>query len=158
MHQHHRGLGSVGLALAAHTLGMFALSPVTGWLADRRGSVPVMAAGLATLAASAVLVAATPQDRTLVWVSALFLLGYGWNLAFVGGSGHLAGDLPADERARVEGAVDAAVWGFAAVASLGSVAMLSVGGYVLIAAASLALLAPAAIVLARRSTPEQAVI
>lgn len=147
MHQHHRGLGSVGVALAAHTLGMFALSPLTGWVLDRRGSAPVMAAGLVTLAASAVLVAATRPDRTVLWAAALFLLGYGWNLAFVGGSAHLAGDLPPEERARLEGTVDAAVWGFAALASLGSLAMLAGGGYTLVAAASLALLAPAAIVL-----------
>jgi MFS family permease len=44
MHLHGRGLGAVGVALSAHTLGMFALSPVTGRLLDRVGPRPVMLA------------------------------------------------------------------------------------------------------------------
>src|SRR6185437_12921367 len=50
MHHHGQGLGAVGLVLSAHTLGMFALSPVTGRLVDRFGARPVLVAGLAALA------------------------------------------------------------------------------------------------------------
>ena len=34
--------GSVGLVIGGHTFGMFALSPFTGWLADRYGRLPVL--------------------------------------------------------------------------------------------------------------------
>ena len=34
------GLGIVGLVIGAHTLGMFAVSPLTGWFADRFGQLP----------------------------------------------------------------------------------------------------------------------
>jgi predicted naringenin-chalcone synthase len=70
---------------------------------------------------------------------ALFLLGYGWNLCFVGGSGRLARDLPEPVRPHVEGAVDAAVWTIAAAASLLSTVVLSAGGYAVLAWASCAL-------------------
>jgi MFS family permease len=76
-HHHGQGLRVLGLMLSAHTLGMFALSPVTGWWIDRSGPKPVMLAGLATVAGSA-LVVAGPSGMT--FTPALFLLGYGWNL------------------------------------------------------------------------------
>ncbi|TDE28967.1 MFS transporter [Actinomadura sp. 6K520] len=137
MHMHGHGLGAVGMALSAHTLGMFALSPVTGRLADRFGSRPVIIAGLLTLALSTALAAVATGD--LGRPVALFLLGYGWNLCFVGGSGRLARDLPEPVRPHVEGAVDAAVWTIAAAASLLSTVVLSAGGYAVLAWASCAL-------------------
>jgi MFS family permease len=152
MHQHGHGLGAVGAVLSAHTLGMFALSPLTGRLVDRLGARPVLAAGLAALAAASGAVAAGPGD-TVFRSAALFLLGYGWNLCFVGGSTALAATVPLTERARVEGTVDAAVWGLAAVAGLLSTAVLATGGYaVLTAGAGLLVLLPAATLL----TPAQA--
>jgi MFS family permease len=141
MHMHGHGLGAVGATLSMHTLGMFALSPLTGRLFDRVGARPVVLAGLFSLAVSALLAAALPADDTVLRAGALFLLGYGWNLCFVGGSGLLARDLPTTERARVEGAVDAAVWSIAAAASLASTLLLSAGGYAALAALSCVLLA-----------------
>jgi MFS family permease len=137
MHMHGEGLGAVGMTLSAHTLGMFALSPVTGRLFDRFGARPVIVGGLCVLALSTGLaaVAAGAAGRPV----ALFLLGYGWNLCFVGGSGRLARDLPESERPHVEGAVDAAVWMVAAAASLLSTVVLSAGGYAALAWTSCAL-------------------
>ncbi|WP_406036386.1 MFS transporter [Micromonospora sp. NBC_00898] len=150
MHLHHQELGAVGMALSAHTLGMFALSPLTGWLLDRVGSRPVMFAGLLTLAIATALAATTPHSQALLHVAALFLLGYGWNLCFIGGSGRLASGLPAAERAQVEGAVDAAVWAVAATASLASTAVLSTGGYTLLAGLAGSLVALPAVALLNR--------
>ncbi|MGP3931201.1 MFS transporter [Nonomuraea sp. KM88] len=124
MHLHGDGLGAVGATLSAHTLGMFALSPVTGRLFDRFGARPVMLGGLLLLAFSAGTAAFAPVRPV-----GLFLLGYAWNLCFVGGSGRLARDLPDAERLHVEGAVDAAVWTVAAVAGLLSTVIMSAGGY-----------------------------
>jgi MFS family permease len=126
MHLHGEGLGSVGVMLAGHTMGMFALSPVTGRLVDRWGPRPVMFAGLLTLAASTAL---APMATAV----GLFLLGYGWNLCFVGGSSLLVRDLPETGRAQLEGAVDAAVWSIAAVAGLISTPLLSLGGFSVLA-------------------------
>lgn len=136
MHLHGDGLGTVGMTLSAHTLGMFALSPLTGRMTDRYGAHPVILAGLAVLALSTALAAVATGSPGRV--AALFLLGYGWNLCFVGGSARLARDLPEAERPHTEGAVDAAVWTVAAAASLLSTAVLSAGGYAVLAWASCA--------------------
>ncbi|WP_184886708.1 MFS transporter [Sphaerisporangium siamense] len=152
MRMHGHGLGSVGVALSAHTFGMFALSPLTGRLVDRLGTRPVMAAGLVTLLAAAFLAAtgdAHPWSRT----AGLFLLGYGWNLCFIGGSGGLARDLPQADRTRLEGEVDAVVWVVAAVAGQSATMILSTGGYGVLAAASAALVVLPAVLLLRAGRP-----
>jgi MFS family permease len=148
MHMHGEGLGAVGMMLSAHTFGMFAFSPVTGWLLDRAGARAVMFGGLCTLVVATVLAATTPEGDALLRTAALFLLGYGWNLCFVGGSGRLARDLPAAARPGVEGAVDAAVWSIAAAASLASTLILAAGGYATLAWTACALIVvPAALIL-----------
>jgi MFS family permease len=147
MHMHGQGLGPVGMTLSAHTFGMFALAPLTGRLLDRFGARPVMFAGLLTLAVAVAAVAVASESDAAVWTGALFLLGYGWNLCFVGGSGRLARDLPEPARTTVEGAVDAAVWSVAAVASLTSTMALSAGGYGTLAWVCGALLVPPAVLL-----------
>lgn len=126
MHMHGEGLGAVGVMLAGHTVGMFALSPVTGRLVDRAGPRPIMIAGLLTLAAATAI-------APVFTAFGLFVLGYGWNLCFVGGSGLLARDLPETGRAQLEGAVDAAVWSIAAAAVLISTPLLSLGGFTVLA-------------------------
>jgi len=144
MHLHHQSLGSVGYILSAHTLGMFAFAPLTGWLLDRIGAGPVMAAGVATLAGSAGLAASG-----VLPAGALFLLGVGWNFCFVGGSGRLAARLSTSEQAGVEGAVDGAVWGLAATAGFASTAVLAVGGFAALALAAGALVVIPAAILAQ---------
>ncbi len=151
MHMHGEGLGAVGMVLSMHTLGMFALSPLTGRLVDRLGARPVMLGGILVLALATCLAALTSGGHPVAWTGALFLLGYGWNLCFVGGSGRLARDLPEADRTRVEGTVDAAVWGVSASASLASTALLSADGYAALAGTAGALLViPAALLAAER--------
>ena len=61
----------VGLVISAHVFGMYALSPITGRLTDRFGSVPVIYAGMAVLAGAALLGAIAPADGGAI----LFLAG-----------------------------------------------------------------------------------
>jgi MFS family permease len=147
MHLHHHSLGSVGMIVSAHTLGMFAFAPLTGWLLDRVGAGPVMAAGVTVLAGSAGLAASG-----VLPAGALFLLGVGWNLCFVGGSGRLAAQLSTSDQAGVEGAVDGAVWGLAATAGFASTALLAVGGFATLALAAGALVVIPAAILAQVAT------
>ncbi|WP_433473188.1 MFS transporter [Spirillospora sp. CA-142024] len=151
MHMHGDGLAAVGMVLSAHTLGMFALSPVTGRLVDRLGPRPVILGGLLTLALSTALAAVATGSTGRP--AALFLLGYGWNLCFVGGSGLLARDLPEAERPHAEGAVDAAVWTIAAAASLLSTVVLSAGGYAVLAWTSCVAALAVALTQSRRREP-----
>lgn len=129
MHMHGYGLGWVGMTISAHTLGMFALSPLTGRMSDRLGARSVTRAGLLTLVVATGLTAVAPEQPGWLRPVALFLLGYGWNMCFVGGSSLLAKDLPESQRSHVEGSVDAAVWSLAALASTASTLVMAAAGY-----------------------------
>ena len=152
MTDHGHDLGAVGIVLSGHTFGMFGLSPISGHLTDRLGSVPVILSGLGVTAGAAILAAVAPPDGGLLLFIALFLLGYGWNLGYVAGSALLTQDLSLAERTRLQGLTDALIWSSAAAASLGSGLVVAAAGY-----ASLGLLGaglvvvPILLVLARRS-------
>jgi MFS family permease len=151
LHQHAHGLHTVGQVIAAHIVGMFALSPLSGRLADRHGGTRVVAAGLATLILSAALAIGASGHIGLLTI-AVTLLGYGWNLCFVGGSSLLAVSLPATVASRAEGHLDAVVWATSGVASLGAGALMAVGGYPLVAVVAAALIS-LPITIAARSGP-----
>jgi MFS family permease len=129
MDDHGHGLGAVGFVISAHTFGMFALAPISGWLTDRYGCVRVIYAGCAVLATAAVWSAVAPPDSETILAGALFLLGFGWNLGFVAGSTMLTGGVSLTERTRVQGITDALIWSTAATASLGSGVLVASAGY-----------------------------
>jgi predicted MFS family arabinose efflux permease len=129
MTEHGHSLGEVGIVLSAHTLGMFALSPVSGWLTDRLGAVRTIFLGSATLAVAALMAATAPPDGGLTLLVGLFLLGLGWSFGFVAGSALLAQHLELHERTRVQGVADALIWSSAAAASLGSGLIMATVGY-----------------------------
>jgi MFS family permease len=157
MTQHGHGLTAVGLVISAHTFGMFALSPLSGRLTDRYGSVAVVLSGLTVIAISAILAAAAPPDGGVVLFVALFLLGYGWNLGYVAGSTMLTTGLPLAERTRIEGVTDSLIWSSAAAASLGSGLVVAAASYAILGLIGAALvIVPVWIVLARRRAVETA--
>lgn len=126
---HGHGLGTVGVIISAHTLGMFAVSPITGLLADRLGRVPVIVTGHLILAVSALLAAVADPAASGVLTVALFLLGLGWNFSFVGGSALLSDGLLPALRVRRQGQGDSVVWVGGAVASLASGFVLAASSY-----------------------------
>jgi hypothetical protein len=130
---HGHGLDVVGWVLSAHLFGMFALAPLSGRIADRWGPRVTINAGLGVLALSAATALAAPTAHTSGLPVALFLLGYGWNLVFVGGSAQLSRDLAPETRSRLQGTVDAVVWSASALAGLGSGQLFAGGGYALVA-------------------------
>jgi len=144
-HQHGDGLGLLGVMLSAHTLGMFALAPVTGWWIDRAGSRPVMLAGLVLLLVSALLVAQGGPALT----PALFLLGYAWNLCYLGGSAQL---VAADQESKVE----SFIWAVAAFAAATSPWLFTLGGFPLLSVISAVLAVPLLVLVVRRPSPQVA--
>lgn len=132
LHAEGHGLETVGLVISAHTLGMFAFSPLSGRLTDRFGANAMILVGFSVLAVAGVVAALIPDSGVGLTIP-MFLLGVGWNLGFVAGSSLLASEAPLGDRARLQGASDALVWATAAVASFSS-------GYV-VATASFAFLA-----------------
>jgi MFS family permease len=151
LHIRHGGsdLGIVGLVMSAHTLGMFAFSPLTGKLADRFGRDRTVLAGMAVLALAAILAAAAPGHSTPHLVVALFLLGVGWNLGFVSASALLTVGFSPELRTRVQGRADSITWMSSATASLASGVFFEVTDYRILALAGLALLAIPTLVVTR---------
>lgn len=133
LHDHGHGLAVVGWVLSSHMIGMFALAPLSGRIADRWGGRVTIYCGIGTLVLAVTTAVAAPTAHTSGLPLALFLLGYGWNLVFVGGSSLLSRDLPAAERTQLQGVVDALVWGSSAIASLSAGPLFGGGGYVLVA-------------------------
>jgi len=129
MTSHHQGLAEVGIVLSGHTLGMYAFSPVSGWLTDRFGATRTVFLGAGVLALAAVMAAIAPADGGPVLLVAMFLLGLGWSFGYVAGSAMLSGELEVHERTRIQGVADSLIWSAAAGASLGSGLIVAVAGY-----------------------------
>lgn len=152
MTAHGHDLGAVGLVISGHTLGMYALSPLSGRLTDRVGPIPVILAGMAVSAVAAILAAVAPVDGGVLLFIALFLLGYGWNLGYVAGSALLTHGLSLAERTRLQGLTDGLIWTSAAAASLGSGVVVAAASYATLGLLGAALVVvPAMLVFARRS-------
>ncbi|MCP4358924.1 MAG: MFS transporter [Chloroflexi bacterium] len=105
-HNNHSS-NSISFVIMAHTLGMFGLSGVTGWLIDRYSRVPLIIAGAGILIAASIM---TPRSTEVLPLAiALFLLGLGWNFCFIAGSSLLTDSLAANERPRTQGASEVMV-------------------------------------------------
>jgi MFS family permease len=148
-HLNHAGHGDqvIGLVISAHTFGMFALAPVSGRLTRRFGTTPIIMAGFATLAVAGLLGALVPGDGGTGLMLPLFLLGFGWNMSFVAGSSLLASGEVSADRARLQGGVDAVVWGSGAVAGVAAGFVVELASYAIlcVAGAVLAVLLASAI-------------
>ena len=95
----------VGVTIALHVAGMYALSPLFGILADRRGRIPVVLLGQAMLAASLVIAIVAGETSAGVMV-ALVLLGTGWSAATVAGAALLTEASTVVQRPRRQGVSD----------------------------------------------------
>lgn len=112
--------------ISAHVLAMFGPAFFTGSLITRLGARPVVAAGLLILAgAGAVALTGVQIER---FGAALVLLGLGWNLAFIGSTAMLAQAHRPEERGRVQGMNDTAVFGGVFLASLASGGLMGCAG------------------------------
>ena len=96
----------VGLVISVHVAGMYALSPVVGWSADRYGRRPVIGAGVVLLLVACVVSGLAPADDVRLLGVGLFLLGLGWSCTLVAGSTLLVEATPPVERPSVQGASD----------------------------------------------------
>jgi len=95
----------IGLTVSLHTAGMYALSPLFGWLADRWGRIAVIVFGQLVLIAALVINALAPGEMTAVVVS-MVLLGVGWSASTVAASALLTESVTPEDRATVQGLSD----------------------------------------------------
>jgi MFS family permease len=106
MQHGHATLELIGLVISVHVAGMFAFSPVMGWLADRVGRVPVIAGGGVTLLVAVTLSGTSREGHSAGLTVGLFLLGLGWSACLVAGSTLLTEGVPAVDRPAAQGASD----------------------------------------------------
>ena len=127
MKAHEHPLTAVSLVISAHTLGMFAFSIISGRLTDRWGRGPVIILGSAVMILSCLM--AAPSISLVPLLAALFLLGLGWNFAYVAGSTLLADQLAPGERAKTQGCNDLLLNLAAAASQIGSGVIYASGGF-----------------------------
>jgi MFS family permease len=137
MKVHQHPLTAVSLVISAHTLGMYAFSIISGRMADRRGRGPVIILGLTVMILSCLM--AAPSVNLLPLAFALFLLGLGWNFAYVAGSTLLADQLSPGERAKTQGFNDLLLNLSSGASQVGSGVVYAAGGYGVMGMAAAAL-------------------
>lgn len=129
VHMDHQefSLGAIGIVVSIHIAGMYALSPVFGWMADRWGSGGVIAGGAGIFVLTIVLGvidAVAPESSMVLLSTALSLLGIGWSMFLIGGSSLLTASVPAHAKVPLQGASDSAM-------NLGGALMAAMAGTVL---------------------------
>jgi MFS family permease len=108
VHLRHHGasLTIVGFVISGHVAGMYALSPVMGWLTDKLGRIPTIGVGLAILAGAMTVAALAPDDAHGLTALALVMLGLGWSACLVAGSTLLSRSVPEEIRTSAQGLSD----------------------------------------------------
>lgn len=102
---HGASLELVGLTISLHVLGMYALSPVWGTLADRAGREVTIALGQVLLLAALLLLAVGAESE--LWVAVgLVMIGLGWSAASVAGATLISESVDVTGRARIQGRAD----------------------------------------------------
>lgn len=129
LHMDHHGfhLGEVGLVISIHIAGMYGLSPLFGWMADRYGPFTVIITGIISFVITiilGVLDALREVSSMPLLTTALFLLGVSWSMTLIGGSALLSASVPARAKLTLQGASDSAM-------NLGGALMAATAGTVL---------------------------
>ncbi|MCX6460984.1 MAG: MFS transporter [Actinobacteria bacterium] len=96
----------IGLVISVHVLGMYALSPVVGWLVDRIGRVPMLMVGAVVLLVACLVSALVPANSVVGLGIGLFLLGLGWSCTLIAGSTLLTEQVEQADRPSVQGLAD----------------------------------------------------
>ena len=118
----------IGFTISLHIAGMFALSPVMGWLTDKAGRTETIMIGFATII-TAVAVAGFGQASTTAVAIGLVLLGVGWSASTISGSTLLAESVGQESRVVVQGVSDMLMGVAGAVGGAASGLVLSQTGY-----------------------------
>jgi len=152
VHMDHGGasLRVVGIVISLHIAGMFALSPLIGWVADRAGRVPVLAAGALLLVAAGAVSASAPSTGAVQLSVGLTLLGAGWSCALVAGSALLTESVPVAVRPDVQGLSDLAMNSGGALGGVLAGATVALASYSVLALATVVLVAPFLVVAVAR--------
>ncbi|MFC9390742.1 MFS transporter [Streptomyces venezuelae] len=147
---HGADIQLIGLVISGHIAGMYAFSPLMGWLSDRLGRLAVigLAVGLIGLAALVAGTAGPSHGRTAL---GLFVLGLGWSAGLVSGSALLTDSVPTAARAAVQGLSDFVMNTAAGLGGLAAGLIVAQAGYGPLNAIAACLLLPMAALALRGS-------
>jgi MFS family permease len=144
---HGSSLAAIGLTLSLHIAGMFAFSPLFGWMSDRVGRLPTILLGQGLFVIALLVVAFGESSETLVTVGLVFL-GLGWSASTVAASALVSDLATGATRSRVQGRSDLAMNAAGALGAATAGPVLALVGYAgLAAAAGVLVLSVAAAVL-----------
>ena len=125
----NQDLSVIGDVISLHIIGMYAFSPVVGWLVDRLGTHTVITLGGLILFVGAELAANTDPAHSAGLFSGLTLIGVGWSCGLIAGSALLTNSFPAHQRVEVQGGADFVMITGGAVGGLSSGALVELLGY-----------------------------
>jgi MFS family permease len=139
MHDGGASITLIGLVISGHVAGMYALSPVMGWAADRWGRRPVAVVGAMTLAVASGLAAVSAPGPSGALSVGLVLLGLGWSACLVASSAMVADGVQGADRPAVQGASDTVMSLSAAVGGATAGLVVTALGFGVLGAAAAAL-------------------
>lgn len=141
--------GAISIMLFSHILGMYALSPFVGRLADVVGRYPMLLVSGALCTAGALWGGFTPPEGFIGVTGGQTVIGLAWCFGIIAASGLLTEAFPVEQRASVQGAGDLCMAGFGAIAGIAAGAIVAYRSYLdlNLAAASLGLVLVLAVAL-----------
>jgi MFS family permease len=106
---HMKGMGFelviIGLTISLHVAGMWAFSPIFGWLADKIGNLTTIVVAQIIYVISLLFTSLGDMNQLSLSIG-LLLLGLGWSASTVAGSSLLTKSLSSDEKINVQGLSD----------------------------------------------------
>ncbi len=141
MQDHGATLRIIGITISLHIAGMFALSPVMGWLSDKLGSRPTILIGQALLIAAAVISGTAGHSEPQIMLG-LSLLGIGWSASVIAGAALVSSSTEQDVRPLVQSLTDLTMQLSGAAGGLLAGIIVASFGYGLLNATAVALTIP----------------
>ncbi len=108
LEDHGADLEVIVLTISLQIAGMFALSPVFGWLSDRIGPAVVVLAGQAVLVLSTLVSGTAGHSEAQIMIG-LVLLGLGWSMSVIAAAAMLTTAVSGEVRPAVQGIADLAM-------------------------------------------------
>ena len=121
--------GAISIMLFSHIMGMYALSPLVGRLADQIGRYPMLVLSGVLCVAGAMWAGFTPPEGFLGITGGQTVIGLAWCFGIIAASGLLTEAFPVEQSASIQGAGDRCMMGFGAVAGISAGAIVSYRSY-----------------------------
>lgn len=106
MKHHGHSLAEVGIVIGFHIGAMYLPSLITGFLVDKLGRTVMSIASGITLLLAGLFAAFAPSDSIILLVTALSLLGLGWNFGLISGTAQIVDSTEPSTRAKTQGTLD----------------------------------------------------